>query len=63
MATAGENMEQTRADADAAAAAEKLDCQLHIVRETGALMNSARASQRRVKNAKPSCQGCAEASV
>ena len=30
MATAGENMEQTRADADAAAAAEKLDCQFHI---------------------------------
>jgi len=46
MATAGENMEQTRADADAAAA-EKLDCQLHIVRETGALMNSARALRSR----------------
>jgi hypothetical protein len=62
MATAGENMEQTRADADAAAA-EKLDCQLHIVRETGALMNSSRAPQRKIKNAKPSCQGCAKASA
>jgi hypothetical protein len=44
MATAGENMEQTRADADAA---EKLDFELHIVRETRALMNSARALRSR----------------
>jgi hypothetical protein len=48
MATAGEKIYEwdRRADAGAAAAA-KLDCQLHIVRETGALMNSARALRSR----------------